>query len=485
MSFPVLTAHQIYPYFFQLRGRLSPISIRDQMVRGQLLVEQAFHAGLIGGRDRRPLLVVGAGAAGATVAMAAAALHVPTLLVDEGAAPFRLQAGCRTRLLDPAHYDWSVAHWGRQTYPWPHGPVPLRTPLPWRRDFSNRVAAGWTIKFNLAVRRFPWLRVMFMTRPRPQKAHPWGWTFQLTPAGGSPMTANFGMVVWTVGFGNEMSYVRPSAICNHAFDPAKGQRFPFFGFPFWSTDPYTHPTYRLPPETKPRIVISGAGDGGLQDFLRILVQPSFQAAGELIGAIGSLPAWLPCHLLSFDERAQRAFHWGDRAMTGWNGYDHMVLQTIHDEHRRLAQVLVQDSAVRQDIDKILRSDVPEELHLIHDCTHFPNVYPLNRFLVLLIAEYLGRPGLLMPRRRVLEVNSHDISRHLCSGSHIACHGEEHDVHMMNAPHCLLPFDPHATVVETINANAVIIRHGIDVHTLTQPHLPDIALPRQLPPFHVH
>lgn len=484
MSFPVLTAHQIYPYFFQLGGRLSPISIRDQMVRGQLLVEQALHAGLIGGRDHRPLLVVGAGAAGATVAMAAAALHVPTLVVDGGAAPFRLQAGCRTRLLDPAHYDWAVAHWSAQTYPWAAGPVSPRTPLPWRRDFSNRVAAAWTRQFGLALRRFPWLRTMFMTRARPLHQHASGWTFQLTPAGGSPMAVNFGVVVWTVGFGNETSFVRPSRMCNHALDAA-GQPFPFFGFPFWSTDPYVHPTYRLPSTPPPRIVISGAGDGGLQDFLRIVARPGFQAAGDLIGAIGSLPASLPCHLLSFDERAQRAFHWGDRAMTSWNGYDHTVLQTIHDEHRRLAQALAQDPAVQQDIDKILRPDVPKELHLIHDCTHFPNVYPLNRFLVLLIAEHLGRPGLLMPRRRVLEVNSSDTRRHICSGSHIACHGEEHDVHLVNAPHCLLPFNPHATVVETVNANAVIIRHGIDVHTLTQPHLPDIALPRQLPPFHVH
>jgi NADPH-dependent 2,4-dienoyl-CoA reductase/sulfur reductase-like enzyme len=72
MSFPVLTTHQIYHCFFQLGGRLSPIGIRDRMVRGQLLVERVLHAGLIGGPTRRALLVVGAGAAGATVAIAAA-----------------------------------------------------------------------------------------------------------------------------------------------------------------------------------------------------------------------------------------------------------------------------------------------------------------------------------------------------------------------------------------------------------------------------
>ena len=125
MSFPVLVAHQVYPYFFNLGGRLSPISIRDQMVRAQLLIEQAWQAGLIGGSDNRPLLVVGAGAAGATAAMSAAQLRVRTTIVDAGTAPFLLQSGCQTRWLDPAQYDWPFSHWSRQTYPWPRGATSL------------------------------------------------------------------------------------------------------------------------------------------------------------------------------------------------------------------------------------------------------------------------------------------------------------------------------------------------------------------------
>jgi hypothetical protein len=482
MSFPVLTAHQIYPYFFQLGGRLSPISIRDQMVRGQMLVEQAIHAGLIGGPDRRPLLVVGAGAAGATVAMTAAALNVPTLLVDEGPAPFRLQLRCRTRLLDPAHYDWPVAHWDVHTYPWTSVSRPV--PLPWRRDFSDRVAVSWMSALGRAVRRFPWLNVTFLTTVRPMRLVQSCWTFQLTKPGYLPLSVSAGMVVWTVGFGNETSLVSPSRMCNHAVNPVTGQRIAFFGFPFWSTDPYAHPTYQLPPGTLPQIVISGGGDGGLQDFLRIVADPRYQAAGAIFRAL-QLPTSLPGDLLSAETRAQRAFHWGDRAVTRWNGYDHVVLQNIHDEHRQLARDYAQKPPVQRRLRMILRRNPPEELHLVHDCTHFPNVYPLNRFLVLLISEYLNRPQLLISRRRTLEVNSANVAGHVCNGSHIRCHGEDHDVHLVNAPHCLFPFDPQAIVVQILRANAVIIRHGIDVRTLTQPHLPDIALTRQLPPFHVH
>ncbi len=35
MSDPFLSAHQVYPHFFNLGGQVSPISIRDQMLREQ------------------------------------------------------------------------------------------------------------------------------------------------------------------------------------------------------------------------------------------------------------------------------------------------------------------------------------------------------------------------------------------------------------------------------------------------------------------
>jgi alkyl hydroperoxide reductase subunit AhpF len=89
MGFPILAAHEIGPNFFQLGGRLYPISVRDQMVRAQHLIEQAVQAGLIETNNDRQLLVVGAGAAGATAAMCAGRLQVPTVIADQGVAPFR------------------------------------------------------------------------------------------------------------------------------------------------------------------------------------------------------------------------------------------------------------------------------------------------------------------------------------------------------------------------------------------------------------
>ena len=38
---PFLLAHQVAPRMFDLSGKLDPISIRDQMIRGVLLVHRA------------------------------------------------------------------------------------------------------------------------------------------------------------------------------------------------------------------------------------------------------------------------------------------------------------------------------------------------------------------------------------------------------------------------------------------------------------
>src|SRR5690242_3041515 len=108
---PFLLAHQVGPRMFDLSGKLDPISIRDQMLRGLLLVDRALHEDLIG--PKSPLLVVGAGACGATAALHAAEEGVPTLLVDRKDQAFSLQRNCKSRWIDPTQYDWPLDHWNQ------------------------------------------------------------------------------------------------------------------------------------------------------------------------------------------------------------------------------------------------------------------------------------------------------------------------------------------------------------------------------------
>ena len=55
MPDPFLLAHIVAPLQFDLSGTLTPISIRDQMLRGRLIVDRAVEQGLVG--PRRDLLV--------------------------------------------------------------------------------------------------------------------------------------------------------------------------------------------------------------------------------------------------------------------------------------------------------------------------------------------------------------------------------------------------------------------------------------------
>jgi Glucose inhibited division protein A len=149
MSF--LIAHQVYPHFFNLGGRLAPISIRDQLVRAQAIIEDAVAEGLIGQVPFRPLLVVGAGAAGAAAAVWAAQLGVPTTLIERGPNACTLQAGCTTRWIDPGQYDWPVNHWVNPVFPC--APVPAA--MPWPANLSNILAAGWQGQLHAGARRCP------------------------------------------------------------------------------------------------------------------------------------------------------------------------------------------------------------------------------------------------------------------------------------------------------------------------------------------
>lgn len=108
MPDPFLLAHQVLPACFEIGGRLSPSSIRDQMIRATWVVERSVEARIIS--PSKKLLVIGAGAAGATAAIEAARRRVDVTLIDRDE-PFSRQAGCTTRWVDPTQYDWPVDHW--------------------------------------------------------------------------------------------------------------------------------------------------------------------------------------------------------------------------------------------------------------------------------------------------------------------------------------------------------------------------------------
>jgi hypothetical protein len=458
------------------------------MVRAQAIVEDAIAEGLIGPPDR-PLLVVGAGAAGAAAAIWAANHRVPTTLIDRGPSAFTLQAACPTRRIDPGQYDWPVDHWVTPDFPC----VPFPTAMRWSETFSQRLAAGWKEQLKAAKDAYPSLAVHYKTTAEPgvmlfggAPAAPIGWAMPLD--GGLTGTHNFAMVLWTVGFAPE------ACTCGA-----------YRGFAFWEKDRFSEPNCGLAAATPADVVISGSGDGALQDFLRITT--GRQLARNILNTFFRLagPTFLPRdqverELHCAEDLAQRAASWGPGRRGGaTDKNDHATLQRLHDAHDQLVQALLfvpgpagppftlyRGAAAALAALAALVAKATAKVRLIHSCTHFSNAYGLNRFLVLLIGrclEALSGPGsVFIGQRRVAEppgvVCKHPTPTPI---NPTDCLGKPHELILELARDCRAPANP-PVAAGMLTANVVIIRHGLDNRSLPA-WPPRIPLSRQLTPYH--
>lgn len=489
ISDPVLKAHQVFPPFpagfgqaagsqntftprqlaidralfppmFNLSGKLSPVSIRDQMVRGQLLAERAYEEEII--NSDYPLLIIGAGAAGITTAMTSYLRRycVPTVVESE-ADPFSLQARCTSRWISPTQYDWPVEHWNGAAYPVSTG----WRPLPWNGDRSHSIAAFW--KASLTASR---MHVDYSSRvrnawpiPRALGKHPMAWAAEYW-CGGAWRTRQFGAIVVAIGFGEE----------RYKFTASHGG-VNYTSRPFWSDDMLENSSYGL--FNEPSILISGSGDGGLQDFLRIAT--NCKSAHQIMKGL-TLPGVVAETLQDEEDWAGRGYHWGANER-----HDHSVLHRLHEKHKGMVEVALNDPAVVLSLRGIVRSK-PPKIRLVHGCTHFAGAYPLNRFLTLLIARFIEKE-LMMASPLVSGYRLHKIQGHPgCLGHFSSCEDHDHQVLLELNPDCTSP----AAGVPSANPaawpksfNLIIIRHGIDFQPVTQTlKIPFIDLPRQTMPY---
>jgi len=389
MPDPFLLAHAAYSFCFDVSGRLAPISIRDQMVRARTIVDRAIAANLIG--TRKPLVVAGGGAAGITAALRAAEKGVPTLLVEAQASLFSRQAGCRSRWIDPVQYDWPVIHWNDGHYP----SRPPAMVLPWRAGYANVVALQWQTAVRGAVRSLGGSRPWIYTGVRVAgvRVHPPGTPLpldvQLAPAGapaGAPVSVvAAGMLLTCTGFGAEDCNVFPS----------------YTGFRFWDTDKLGAPDLGLPAGPPAKVLISGGGDGALQDVLRVLTQN--KSARDIYNAVWRGLTTSPSvkkalkdtrievedHLQSAEDQAQRTYLWGHTPEV-----DHYGLQAVHDAHLDAINTIRTEPAIWSAVCEVLQAVTASApaVTLAHRCTHFSGCYGLNRFLVLLLHAYCQYNG---------------------------------------------------------------------------------------------
>ena len=450
---PFLLTHNVRHQLYDIGPRLSPISIRDQMIRAYVLVIRAIRQQIIG--PDKPLLVVGAGAAGATAAIIAAERGVPTTLLERGNEPFGLQLGCQTRWIDPVVYDWPAEHWVKGVFPWRGTNLPLR----WEASHSSAIAGSWGKILNDEVSDNP--RLLLVRRAELEKPEDLGKDeneklievyFQSVDAQLRAGPGNFAMILSCIGAG-----------------PDKVEIDNYRGESFWADDSFGEDHLGLPGYTSLHILISGSGDGALQDFLRIASKKNSAKA-----IYQALPAGLQREaghaISSYEDHYQRAFSWSANADGNYRSDDCYIQATLHNQYEDLITQILKKykSELPAAIDPILK-DIPNRLMitLAFECSHFSHCYPLNHFLVLLLARYLEErlktKKILFPETRVVKLTGRD-AQHVCDKKNRAgCEEQPHEASLISAK-CSTPRDAQtagASYLPNGPFNIIIVRHGID------------------------
>jgi hypothetical protein len=452
-------------YVYNVADVSYPVSIRDQMNRARWLVRKAFDLGFFGpyrNKKYRKLLVCGAGAAGVTAALHALSLGVQTHLVERSAAPFLRQRSCTSRWLDPTQYDWSADFWTHGSFPYPGAPWMA---LPWSAGRSSRIARNWRPQFlaaranpRLTYRSGDWV-VGAPTRVR----NPAGGVVGVRVRFQSGKVDVFGILLYCAGFGDERRTAPPS----------------FKGFAFWETDPFERGRWGVPAAVNGlRGLVSGGGDGALQDVIRLATR--LKSARDvylaLAGAGWTMPGDVRHDLFTAEDQAQRTLLWCPPGSAD----EHNSLQQLHVAYVHAVNYLLNSHATRRALRTKLAALMgrnPYPLLLVHSCTHFARGYGLNHFLVLLLAGV--NQGFTIRSQVGVSGVSASAKGHVC-GNPWSCHGVAHDVHLEQRPWCYV--NPPGVPLPSESAHVVVIRHGIQPNPVFAGTPLDFA--RQVLPYHL-
>ena len=455
MSDPFLRAHKHASKLYSLASR-TPLSIRDQVFRAQTLIERLLSTQTLRAGDE--LLVVGAGAAGASIAVIAARCGVKVTAVDTNPHAFALQRACTTRWVDPVQYDWPLAHASRGS--WPANHPSHAVPFGFAADYASSIAHQWASRLNVE-RLSPNLVVEFQTRleklPKPSAVTSGKLDATTELAGHPAQTRQFDVVVLAVGMASERTDVPFHA------PSVKGNPH-FRGIPFWMKDDFELSTFGLSSSPARPILVTGGGDGALQDYIRLMT--GNRSAMELLQKVFLAASWTPgrqrhelLEIQDAEHEVERAFQWNEQPVQ-----DHKRLSALQQLHLAtiahwmslptwgaMAGALASQTAGRP-VDKVL---------LLHSCDHLPNCYPLNRFVALLVATFVhsrhGQKSMLggLRLRAARPVSG---SPHTCG---LGCWGHPHEVELEHAPTC---FGPVSTASPHRVVDGLVVRHGINKHS---------------------
>lgn len=420
-----------------------PSSIRDQILEAKRTIDNAATAEkeedrLIG--PGRRLLVVGAGVTGVAASWFATRWKGSTALQDTKITPLSRQAECRSRWLHPYAYDWPKGHWWIDEFPKLGELIPEI--LEWKSDQSANVANNWIIKF------FNWSTELQKKDPN---------IFKWLPDKEITLPPESSQVEWErwrdevdSGSHYDMILVCAGAVERCALTPDDT----FRSFRFWETDPYEDTYFELAPRSKFNILVSGGGDGGLQEFLRILCRKP--AKKDFVHV---------CFLMDRLEgvlRPMRAYERFWRTVDGPLGERPPQMTLVDACKNFLQDVCLEPDRARLEevLDTLINprffAEGGDTIHLnLGNDAHFGPALSLNAFLVTLFAwrvEKRSKKDVYFPNAKLLSIASAQ-EGHICERdpTHLGCLGKCHRVEYRKKD--------GSTGAGLYDI--VVIRHGID------------------------
>jgi hypothetical protein len=463
----VLSFHRVAGRKYELSG-LRTGSVRDQILRGHLLVERLFASKEIDASQ--PLLVIGGGAAGVTCALTACGFGVDVTVLELNVDPLQTQAGVTTRCLDPTEFDWPQPHWTAADMAWAGTPFALR----YVADHADALAQLWTQAVRdvlTGVTPLPGQLEIFWGVDARKLLYPdFGHAIGVQPWPGQPGgVRSYGAAISCIGFSGERTSV-PSTAGGELVGPL-----------FWSADTLALPGLGIaPPLANARALVSGGGDGAQQDFQRILTGKFGKDLANDLGIAQQTAALPLADALLAEDLGRRAHAWGEPGVAPAGAY-----ADWHASFVRLADAIWQDWAAKGLCtglaNTVLRPSVEATWLVGAEAPGY--CYGLNRLLALLVARLhahrTGRP--LEGRDSAGDIPLNQVilygywlesvtpqTAHACGNS---CFGLPHLAGVRGAvtgPHQLGPVD------------AVIVRHGVD----QQPLFTWAPVSEQLVPFNV-
>lgn len=363
-------------------GQFTPVSIRDQIVRAHYLIAALVETGELTPASK--LIICGGGFAGVACALSAHAAGLgedKILLIDQNEVCLGLQAKNTTRWLDPVQYDWPARHWDAEVWPVPGTITGLFSSLPelkastsskWAQIYFNSLL-GTGIELMLNERVCNWST----ERSGQVKV-----TLESDVGKKRPKAPHFAdVLIMAVGFGSEISN----------FEDLSGEQHA--AIPFWSDDKFESVDQGLP-EFGP-ILVSGSGDGALQDFVRLTCGVS--SVRTLIFDLYKITSPTSKWKAAFEG----LWHWEDHAKKSRNfftqEYDECeVLSRLQKAYDAAVDELISDSEdwakVTEHLNVRTQNRKRGNITLLAKCTHFTWCYPLNRVAVLILIRYFSQMG---------------------------------------------------------------------------------------------